>query len=314
MIGSVSVDISQLYHLANSLGVCSEALHLNDQRPDGGQVGNTDLHGALDHFFNNWNYKRDDLSTKLHKLSQGVVDAATKYQTLEKQLHDAISGSAGASSTGLRVTPSGPGGTLHVTPTPQGPPLHVTPSTEWQPAVGALGGIAGIVARWIKQHPLTPPVVPPTPTPQGPQKFNNASVADMAEKEIGPDLKNETYKGQGGTNQPGACMVAASRWLKAAGGSWPGGMSDPLVSYRSAGALSVDVPSARRGDLLQRSIPGDVEWTSVHTVVVLENHGDGTFKIAESNWDNLGDARIVDGWKPEPKGTATWTAWQFGQV
>lgn len=157
--------------------------------------------------------------------------------------------------------------------------------------------------------------VPPVAVIEGPQQFANSAVADMAETEIGlDDLKDNRYHGQGGTNLPGACMVAASRWLKQAGGNWPGGLSDPLVSYRTAGAASVAVGDAQRGDFLQKSIPGDTTWEKVHTVVVLKNNGDGTFTIAESNWNWNGDSRIVEGWTPANDVDATWTAWRFGQV
>ena len=102
MIGSVRVDIVQLYRLSNSLGVCANALQLNDQRPDAGQVGNGDVYNALDHFFNNWNYKRTDLHDKLQKLSTGIANAATTYQQQETSLASAFD--PGASNARASVT------------------------------------------------------------------------------------------------------------------------------------------------------------------------------------------------------------------
>lgn len=161
---------------------------------------------------------------------------------------------------------------------------------------------------------VKPPAAGVAPRSEGPQKFSNASIGDVAEREIAqnPSL----YKGQLGLNKPGECMVAAARWLKGAGGSWPGGDS-PLDPYHRAGAASVAVVAAQRGDVLQKASSTDpASWAHVHTMVVLGNNGDGTLRIAESNYDLKGDMRIVDHWAP-PAPTSDgwgWSAWRFGQV
>ena len=98
MEGTIHVDMGELYHLSSMLGQASVALEVNDQCPDDGQVGNPDVHAALTHFFGNWRHKRLDLVERLQKLSQGVADAATQYQTVEKQLTDAFSQSPNGSS------------------------------------------------------------------------------------------------------------------------------------------------------------------------------------------------------------------------
>jgi hypothetical protein len=86
MQGTLRVDVSELFHFATMLGQCRDSLRVNDQRPDSGQVGNSDVYGALDHFFINWNYKRGDLVDRVGKLSVGVSGAATTYLQVETDL------------------------------------------------------------------------------------------------------------------------------------------------------------------------------------------------------------------------------------
>lgn len=104
MNGSIQVDLDELYHFATMLGQSSDALRLNDQRPDGGQVGNGEVAGALDHFFQNWNYKRGDLVDRLRKLSAGVTGAATAYQEVERELGTAFAPGGGASARSASTT------------------------------------------------------------------------------------------------------------------------------------------------------------------------------------------------------------------
>ena len=91
MQGTIRVDTSELYHFGTMLGQCRDSLQLSDQRPDPGQVGNGELRNALDHFFNNWNYKRSDLADRLGKLSAGVSGAASAYLRAETDLQHAFS-------------------------------------------------------------------------------------------------------------------------------------------------------------------------------------------------------------------------------
>jgi hypothetical protein len=134
VIGSLSVDIGQLYHLSTSLGTSAMAMDVNDQRPDAGQVGNSDVQWALDTFFGNWNYKRRDLVDRLKTVSQAIANTATTYGEMENNvkgifeqiLHGMLS-STGRGSSALKVTPTSPSGPLRVTPTSPSGPLHVSP-------------------------------------------------------------------------------------------------------------------------------------------------------------------------------------------
>jgi hypothetical protein len=205
---------------------------------------------------------------------------------------------------------------------------RLTANAKQQRDASAVSGGAGSRARpssntaQAAQTPravTSPPsqVAPPavaTSTIEGPQKFTNASIGDVAEREIAQNPA--MYRGQNGMNAQGECMVAAARWIKGAGGSWPGG-SSPMDAYHSAGAASVAVAAAQRGDVLQKSSSGNPSsWDHVHTMVVLGNNGDGTLRIAESNYDYHGNMRIQERWTPPAPTTDGWgwSAWRFGQV
>ena len=147
----------------------------------------------------------------------------------------------------------------------------------------------------------------------GPQLVENARIADVAETEA--RNSPHKYQGQNGWDAQGECMVATARWLKDAGGHWVGGRDSPIQSFTDANAARVGLGDVVRGDILQKYTPSDPSsWTGVHTVVVLSNNGNGTLRIAESNFDLDGNMRIVEDWKPEAQGKLEWSAWRFGQV
>lgn len=170
------------------------------------------------------------------------------------------------------------------------------------------------------RHPLPTspsperPSADPTPRIHGPQHFANDGIADQAERDIAAGAGQN--HGKLGWDQPGECMVAAARWIRGAGGSWPGSPNGPLSAYESAGAASIPMGELARGDVIQRaSASSPTSWSDVHTAVILGRNEDGSYRIAESNWNRKGDMRIVEQWRPEanlPKGSV-WSGWRFGQ-
>jgi hypothetical protein len=152
-----------------------------------------------------------------------------------------------------------------------------------------------------------------TPTASAVQGFNNAVVADKGLAELG--TSRET-----GWNMPGECIKSVQRWVTAAGGSFPGG-GGVIGGYTSAGAAEVALGAAVKGDVIQYTrnsgsySTDNNDWSRVHTVVVVANHGNGRFHIVQSN-SPAGSGlvtQVVD-WTPTPASGWIARVWRFGTV
>ncbi|HSE29144.1 MAG TPA: VCBS repeat-containing protein [Candidatus Saccharimonadales bacterium] len=149
-------------------------------------------------------------------------------------------------------------------------------------------------------------------SPSAAQTFDNALVADMGIAEIG------TVRPVG-WNQPGECIKSVQRWVANAGGSFGGG--GVISGYVNSGATEVSLSNVVKGDVVQYTrASGDYatdngDWTYVHTVVVIQNHGNGQFDIVQSNVpDGSGKVTRVDNWAPSLHEGWSARAWRFGEV
>ncbi len=141
----------------------------------------------------------------------------------------------------------------------------------------------------------------PTETPHN---FDVDATIALAESEIGTSRAT-------GWSQPGECIMSAQRWIVAGGGNWVGG-GDPVSNYSTATRLSVS--AAQPGDIIQyEHLTYPTSWVSgVHTVLITEVHGDGTFTIIESN--NPGGSGLVsknESWTPAPPAGFQAVVWRF---
>ena len=72
--------------------------------------------------------------------------------------------------------------------------------------------------------------------------------------------------------------------------------------YLQAGAVEVPLLTARNGDVIQITNPantrGDADYVGLHTAIVLDNYGDGTFRVIDSNSNYDGIVRIRDQYDP----------------
>lgn len=140
------------------------------------------------------------------------------------------------------------------------------------------------------------------------QNFDNAGVANAGLAEVGTARPT-------GWNQPGECIKSVQRWVAAAGGHFGGG--GVISGYVNSGAKEVTLASAVKGDVIQYTAikNGDNNWNRVHTVVVVKNHGNGSFDIVQSNAP-AGSGKVTrdTSWRPNPP--AGWEArvWRFGKV
>lgn len=140
--------------------------------------------------------------------------------------------------------------------------------------------------------------------------FPNSAIADAGIAEAEKGTVNPT-----GWNQPGECIKSAARWVAAAGGSMGGG--GPVSTYTNSGAQEVSLQDAQPGDIIQYTSSGpdaDTNWDHVHTVVVVQNYGNGHFDIVQSNanWD--GKVTRNQDWAPNPYPGWTARVWRFGTV
>jgi uncharacterized protein YraI len=71
--------------------------------------------------------------------------------------------------------------------------------------------------------------------------------------------------------------------------------------YFAAGAIEIDPSDAQAGDILQISNPSDQGryYAGMHTAIVIENYGNGSYKVIDSNWGWDERVRIHD-WTPRP--------------
>lgn len=131
------------------------------------------------------------------------------------------------------------------------------------------------------------------PEAQASKNFDVVRTIKAAQSEIGKSFPT-------GWDQPGECLVAAKRWVRAGGGNWFGS-GTPIGNY--AGAKEIEYKNAAPGDVIQYLSPSNPSsWVSgVHTVLVTKNNGDGTLQIIEAN--NPGGSGFVSEdkkWVPKP--------------
>jgi hypothetical protein len=83
---------------------------------------------------------------------------------------------------------------------------------------------------------------------------------------------------------------------------------DYRQSYFDAGAIEVNPAQAQAGDIIQVVRDSDsgpnADYPGMHSAIVLENHGDGTFTVIDSNaqWDGM--VHIRDDYSPAERASA----------
>ncbi|MGE5597239.1 MAG: SH3 domain-containing protein [Hyphomicrobiales bacterium] len=100
-----------------------------------------------------------------------------------------------------------------------------------------------------------------------------------------------SYDGQWG----GQCWTFMQQVVFEATGKQVG--FDYREGFFEAGAIEVSVADARTGDIIQiaddANTAPDADYPGLHTAIVLDNHGDGTFRVVDSNanWDEMVSVR-----------------------
>lgn len=133
--------------------------------------------------------------------------------------------------------------------------------------------------------------------------FDSSRIADFGLAELGTTRAL-------GWNQPGECIVSMARWLSAAGGTWAGG--GVISSYQRSGGDSIALGSVVMGDVLQRTNGDDQNWDRVHTVVVVQNYGNGTYWVVQSNANFDGKVTENRAWTPTSPAGWYWMGWRMG--
>jgi hypothetical protein len=171
---------------------------------------------------------------------------------------------------------------------------------EAQPAIAADSTVKLSFSRSeVKTIPAPPKVDPliavasADPESQISKNFDVLATIQAARSEIGKSFPT-------GWNQPGECLVAAKRWIRAGKGNWYGA-GTPIGNYK--GAKEVEYKNAAPGDIIQYLSPTNpAAWVSgVHTILVTKNNGDGTLQIIEAN-NPGGSGHVSENlkWTPKP--------------
>ena len=208
------------------------------------------------------------------------------------------SATAAVADSGPSSTPTAPGGPASPITTPWSTPVKTpTPSPD---------------KTTTTSSPTPAPAKPPARPKAGAGHFDNALIATTA----------LTYVGRWGgqacldahQDATGQCreFVNCVVYLDTGGKIWPvDGGGDYQASFANAGAVPVAAADAAEGDIIQI---GDGDGAALlHTAIVLENKGGGTFTVVDSNWV---------GWPttPELVGVHDWTPpdgariWRLGAV
>ncbi|MHA3683394.1 CHAP domain-containing protein [Leucobacter sp. HY1910] len=137
-----------------------------------------------------------------------------------------------------------------------------------------------------------------------PSGFDVAASIALAEEEVGTSRPT-------GWSQPGECIMSAQRWIRAGGGAWTGG-GDPVTNYNNATRMTL--ATAAPGDIIQYEfMASPSSWvTGVHTVMITEVNGDGTFTIIQSN--SPGGSGLVskeENWVPQAPAGFEAAVWRF---
>ena len=100
--------------------------------------------------------------------------------------------------------------------------------------------------------------------------------------------------------QQGECFPWMRRIVQAATGIVLG--NDYRLGYLQAGAVEVSPQAARSGDIIQIAKDADTspfaDYPGLHTAFVLENSGNGKFKVVDSNSNFDGVVRVRDAYDP----------------
>lgn len=128
----------------------------------------------------------------------------------------------------------------------------------------------------------------------------DVTSADAQEPEsVGDAIAEEALKQEG--TWGGQCWPFVKNVVEAATGSSMGfGYHDGFIE---GGATEVSLDEARRGDVIQLADPSNngpgVSYAGLHTTIVLENYGDGSFHVVDSNsqWGEMVRVHDYDpGW------------------
>ncbi|MGB8862365.1 MAG: alpha/beta hydrolase [Ilumatobacteraceae bacterium] len=86
-MGTIRVDIRQLSLLGTGLQRTSEQLlYKRGQKLTAGQIGHQKVAKAVDEFYTNWDYRREELADALSKLGGMLLDAAGIYKAAEDSI------------------------------------------------------------------------------------------------------------------------------------------------------------------------------------------------------------------------------------
>jgi hypothetical protein len=115
--------------------------------------------------------------------------------------------------------------------------------------------------------------------------ISNDKIADIA----------VSYNGQNLGSTGGQCKAFVQKVISEAGGSLGTGYRQ---CYLDVGE-EIQSSEATRGDIIQLNKDSDPEnfYSGMHTAIVLENYGNGKFKVVDSNWNFNTTVRIHD-WTP----------------
>ena len=147
------------------------------------------------------------------------------------------------------------------------------------------------------------------------QSFDQTRAASIGVSEDGTSRPT-------GFGMPGECVESVRRWIEGAGGRLASG-SGPYQNYVNSPAnliatgTSSTVEQARRGDVIQYTYDANRDlWADgIHTVLVVDNNGDGTLRIVQSNVPaGSGRVSVDDRWRPAPPVGFTPYLWRLGQV
>ncbi|NUP49365.1 MAG: hypothetical protein HOW97_18965 [Catenulispora sp.] len=216
--------------------------------------------------------------------------------------------SAGSATAAAANTGTPNNGTPTTSPTtPGGPTVPVTP-----PSADPVQAPTAPPSSSTPSPSPTPKPAPPSHPKAGAGHFDNALIATTA----------LTYVGRWGgqacldahQDATGQCreFVNCVVYLATGGKIWPvDGGGDYQASFAAAGGVPVAAADAAEGDIIQI---GDSDSSNpLHTAIVVENKGNGTFTVVDSNWV---------GWPttPELVGVHDWTPpdgariWRLGAV
>ena len=145
----------------------------------------------------------------------------------------------------------------------------------------------GMVHRFFASVPLLALLValfsvPLAPAAHAVGSYANATIADVALRYVGQPGVNACLSTPYGSAYPGECKQFVNCIIyQASGGTQrPGGGNDYFGSFIAAGGVEVPQASAVKGDIIQW---GSGTSTRQHTAIVVENRGNGSFRVVDSN-------------------------------